>query len=434
MSYQALLRALVAMVASAGFLVAAAQAQQVDENQACPHEIGWKPKPEELRLILSDHLQWSVSRQDPHRRANLCNANLIDADLYGANLSYANLNKANLSHAILNGAILNGVDLRTATLRGTYLDHAELIGANLSGTNLSGNNLSRAELIGANLSEANLHHADLHNAQLGGANLNGADLRAADLGEADLTGAQLKDTQLAYTNIEKAVYAPASPPPNPYVVSIIGLETVTFPIGQEVGLVQLRELLQKAGLREEERQVTYAIESGKTKHALDAWYYRQGDAAEGLFKLILFDWTTAYGLYPSQALVLLAELWALSILLVYWGVIRFPTGPAGIYRVWPKDRIEVDKGNPALCSEAKVERLCAGDLAASVLAAWFSLLSAFHLGFREFSVGTWLSRVQPRQFTLEATGWVRVWSGVQSLISLYLLAMWVLTYFGRPFQ
>ena len=43
--------------------------------------------------------------------------------------------------------------------------------------------------------------------------------------------------------------------------------------------------------------------------------------------------------------------------------------------------------------DAKVERLQAGSLLALGWAAWFSLLSAFHIGFREFSVGTWLSRV-----------------------------------------
>ena len=42
----------------------------------------------------------------------------------------------------------------------------------------------------------------------------------------------------------------------------------------------------------------------------------------------------------------------------------------------------------------------------------------------------------PRPITrrLRAKGWVRVVSGVQSLISVYLIAMWVLTYFGRPFE
>jgi len=38
------------------------------------------------------------------------------------------------------------------------------------------------------------------------------------------------------------------------------------------------------------------------------------------------------------------------------------------------------------------------------------------------------------RYTLKATGWVRTVSGVQSLISVYLLALAVLTYFGRPFK
>jgi hypothetical protein len=65
---------------------------------------------------------------------------------------------------------------------------------------------------------------------------------------------------------------------------------------------------------------------------------------------------------------------------------------------------------------------------------YFSLLSAFHVGWREYNVGTWIARVQSREYTLCATGWVRTVSGIQSLLSVYLLALWVLTYFGRPFE
>jgi len=42
--------------------------------------------------------------------------------------------------------------------------------------------------------------------------------------------------------------------------------------------------------------------------------------------------------------------------------------------------------------------------------------------------------MQPREYALRAKGWVRVVSGVQSLISVYHIAMWALTYFGRPFE
>ncbi len=64
----------------------------------------------------------------------------------------------------------------------------------------------------------------------------------------------------------------------------------------------------------------------------------------------------------------------------------------------------------------------------------FSVLSAFHLGWRELNVGNWIARIQAHEYTLRATGWVRAVAGVQSLLSVYLLALWALTYFGRPFQ
>jgi hypothetical protein len=42
--------------------------------------------------------------------------------------------------------------------------------------------------------------------------------------------------------------------------------------------------------------------------------------------------------------------------------------------------------------------------------------------------------MQPREYILRATGWVRFFSGLQSVVSVYLLALWALTYFGRPFE
>jgi hypothetical protein len=79
-------------------------------------------------------------------------------------------------------------------------------------------------------------------------------------------------------------------------------------------------------------------------------------------------------------------------------------------------------------------RLHIPDVRVLPYALYFSLLSAFHLGWREFNVGIWLQQLQPRRFGFEATGWVRTVSGFQSLLSVYLLALWVLTYFGRPFD
>ena len=71
---------------------------------------------------------------------------------------------------------------------------------------------------------------------------------------------------------------------------------------------------------------------------------------------------------------------------------------------------------------------------AVVLGVYFSILSAFNIGWRELNVGNWIQRLQANEYTLKATGWIRPFTGVQSLISAYLLAIWALTYFGRPFE
>jgi uncharacterized protein YjbI with pentapeptide repeats len=477
---QALLRMLATMMASIGFLVTVAQAQEGGADQPCPHGLGWRPRAEELAQLVNTTLE-------PARKPNFCNADLRGAELSNKDLRGAKLNNANLRSAELNNANLSGAELNSAILYRAKLTNAKLFGAKLNNADLRRAELKNADLITAKLNKADLRRAELNNAHLNGAELNDAILQEAELNNAhlngaelnraklqgaelnnaylnaakldnaklqstklnnaslnrakltnaDLFGAELKDTLLALAELTEANYAPVSPPPNAYVAGIIGLETVHFPEGREIGLIQLRELLQKAGLREEERQTTYAIESGRTRHALTAWRNNPGAATEGLFRLVAFDLTTAYGLHPTRALKTLTVLWALLIP-IYWWTIRdhllWPTGLAGIYRIWPRDRIEVHTGISALESAAKVERLYGSDLAALGWSAWFSLLSAFYIGFREFSVGTWLSRVHPRQFVLEATGWVRTVSGLQSLISLYLLAIWVLTYFGRPFQ
>jgi hypothetical protein len=41
------------------------------------------------------------------------------------------------------------------------------------------------------------------------------------------------------------------------------------------------------------------------------------------------------------------------------------------------------------------------------------------------------SSLAPREYSLEAVGWVRVVAGAQALLSVYLLAMWALTQFGQ---
>jgi hypothetical protein len=67
-------------------------------------------------------------------------------------------------------------------------------------------------------------------------------------------------------------------------------------------------------------------------------------------------------------------------------------------------------------------------------ATQFSLLSSFRIGWRDINPGYWLAWVEGKEYTLRATGWARTVADIQSLISIYLIALSVLTYFGRPFE
>jgi hypothetical protein len=65
---------------------------------------------------------------------------------------------------------------------------------------------------------------------------------------------------------------------------------------------------------------------------------------------------------------------------------------------------------------------------------YFSLISAFNIGFPEINLGNWLQHLPRTDYRLKAKGWPRTVAGIQSLISLCLLLLWVASYFGHPFE
>ncbi len=64
----------------------------------------------------------------------------------------------------------------------------------------------------------------------------------------------------------------------------------------------------------------------------------------------------------------------------------------------------------------------------------FSPMTTFNNGFGDINFGRWLRLLAKREYDIKAVGWARTAAGFQSLISVYLIALWVLTYFGRPFE
>ncbi len=372
------------------------------------------------------------------RRADLSKADLNGANMYGtylsgANLSGANLHGVNLSMAILSKADLNGANLSGADLSKSHLSEADLRGANMSGVNLSWVILSEADLSEADLRKARLGGADLSEADLRGANLSdasmyGTDLSWADLRRANLGGANLSKTALIDTNLKDAIlsgvnltgsqYEPNSSPHKGFLGGIKGLSKVWFDKEKQSSLVQLRAALKESGLRNLEREATYAIEHWKAHW--EPWY-KKG------VKYVLFESTCGYGLnYLRPLLILFVFIFLFS---VPYMISLSKQQDEGIWMEWASKRMKEKKDEEEpfrLQPQLGYEMVLYG--------LYFSLLSAFHIGWKDLNVGSWIARIQPREYTLKATGWVRVVSGVQSLISIYLLALWVLTQFGRPFD
>ena len=374
---------------------------------------------EGLKAILAEHAKWVDSFGKEGKRA----------DLAGANLFRANLSGANLSQAELSGAILAQAKLLKADL-----DRATLVEAMLSGADLSGSDLSQADLTRAELS-ANLNWADLTEANLSEANLNGASLYKAILVGSNLSkstaftskfwesnfkvsivdGLKLSDADFAGAYYESVIGVPDKN----YLSGLVNIETITYGSQDSVSaLVVLRNIFREIGLRESERKATYAIQYGQLKFR--PW-------PERIFHYILFVIPCDYGLYPGRCLRILALLIPIFAL-AYIFPIRGNDSDSGIYQIWHTERI------PKYIGTDQPQRLQGKGWASVGWALYFSLIVACRIGWRDLNLGTWISHLQRREYILKPTGWVRSVAGVQSVLSVYLLALWVLTYFGRPFE
>lgn len=377
------------------------------------------------------------------RRANFCGADLRDANLQNTKLKFAIFHGSNLSGAHLNKADLHRTDFRNAHLghtnfteakitysdfRNAFMDSANFTRANLTYTKMNDLkvkdiNFKEADLTGADLSNVSILFAHFNSANLKYTILNNGHISFADFSNSELISTRMANSQFFDAVMSQTVFEPDTN----WKPDIINVKTwkkisgMTYQTSPHA-LVSIRKVFKEAGLREEERQITYAIWRTKRERA---------PIFEGTFLFILFELPSSYGLYPGLPLKWLVGLFLICGFVYLVPILEFPANPMkhpGIFRDWAENRVRKDFGTN------KPERLSLGGWRAIPYAFYFSLLSAFHIGWRDLNVGNWIARIQPREYSLRATGWVRVVSGAQSLISVYLMALWALTYFGRPFE
>ena len=367
----------------------------------------------DLKEILKKHFAW-LEKWPYGRRADLRGARLQFVNLREAKLNEANLSEANLAGADLRGADLKRADLSGATLvrsRRRWGDGNVLKkNADLSEANLDGAWLNKAHLDGANLSHASMVDASLCETNLSGVDLSGADLKRADLSDADLKRVKAISTDFAYcrfepSNIENLVFIGAK-----------GLKSLRFNDPSQT--VQLRKMARESGLRSHERELTAALRK-----------YRLDEGAKWSVRYIEFpfiDFSTDYGANPWRSFLFLG--FFIVLFSIYYIITLMRGGKDGIWRLWIKERVR------QYLWDERPTRLRLKGFTAIRWGIYFSILSAFNIGWRDLNVGNWINRIQRREYVLRATGWTRTVSGIQSLISVYLLALWALTYFGRPFE
>jgi uncharacterized protein YjbI with pentapeptide repeats len=392
-----------------------------------PQEWTWKDAKGNVRsradldAILAQHKLWLESGMTSGTGEELARADLRDARLSAALLAGADLS----------GAILYDADLRGANLSGADLSDASLTGAHLGEANLNGSDLRGAELV-----EADLRHASLQMPNLSGADLTGADLSNAmalgvRLSGADLTDTDLRGVNLATADLTGVVFEPKALSPLEGMALAQNLELITYD-NNPGPLTQLRKQFQDAGYREPERKITSAL--NRREAELDP-------LIERWFKRIAFDVTCQYGLTPGRPLLIVLGLWLVCSGVYAW-FMRQP-GPSGIYfvgsRLWRgksnTQGVRIRRRAVRATNKWKTPFLwLREEWRLRRAALFFSLMSAFNIGFRDINFGRWLRLLTKREYDLKAVGWARTVSGFQSLLSVYMIALWVLTYFGRPFE
>jgi hypothetical protein len=137
----------------------------------------------------------------------------------------------------------------------------------------------------------------------------------------------------------------------------------------------------------------------------------------GFFKL-----TCDYGKSPWLPIWILFWTWVIMSLIYYVLALGDCGRDSGIWK-------ESTSTDPE-----KLTKNTLGDFKALRVALYFSLLSAFTIGWRKRDIGLWIARMQFTEYQLKGRGWVRSLSGVQALLSVCMLVLWVLTYFGHPFD
>jgi hypothetical protein len=204
------------------------------------------------------------------------------------------------------------------------------------------------------------------------------------------------------------------------LVGIKGLESLHFD-GDTSGLEKLRKALRDAARYDDAQKVRYSIVRSGLEKA--GW-------VEQAFSFVMFGLTNGLGLDPWRPIWIFLTLIPIFFF-VYLGLMWRKLG--SIERIWP--RHELGDHNTTLGVGDKRDDVGGWKGYPKFLTVfYFSVLSSLHLKLADIDPGAQIARMQPRLYRLRATKWLRLASGLQSIVSFYLLALWAFTYLGNELR
>jgi len=360
-------------------------------------------------------------------RAVFVKADLDSADFRSRNLSYAVFDGSDLKGARFDSAYLYAASFRNCRLNGASFVAVEAeMGTRFDSslftkTDLSRANLATASFVGADFIETILDSADLYYTDLKGASFYNAIINGAKFYESDLSG---------------AIFEPVDLPDLPLLSFARGIDRITYSSNPS-SVVGLREEFANRGFRKGEREVICAL--------------RRHD--QSVVSLVAFDLTCEYGSNLSRPWIIIATLHILSSIIYF--IYMYGRSGSGIIITYPRDpligyeHLDGEGTTPGEdCHHVRIHNrtnhirkspsplLKVAPLSFRLLgwALFFSTISAFNIGFRNVNFGRWLRGLTRKEFGVASFGWVRVVSGIQSLITVYLFALWLLCFTGTPFK
>ena len=368
---------------------------------------------------------------------------------------------------------IHGDSLRDPAHRSYSIQDLQLHCHEIDGLTFNSILIQDIEIWTRNSSEIFFFYAPIHRGQFSFNSVSNVSFFSSYLRDVDFSFQETQDLSFTHTTLEDIKFptgefeavsfrGAAFLPPIIFDMSLIdrmslstladakGLANLRY-LESEVGLVGIRQGFKALGLTLQERKIHFAINHERKQR------FRNTPGLEAKSEFLwyeIIELLTGYGLHPVRSLLLMLKLIGLMSIVYFFPIIYgrdYQSGksiPSGIWLHQAEDcSVHLNQFHKDIPTPIKKlfipEGLSVSDrrraliinlLIALFHALYFSASVTFRIGWRDLSIGNWITRIDPRGVVLKSTGWVRTVSGIQSVIGVFLFGLFLWSYFTLPLE